>query len=80
MWKSKHDAASAKKKKKVRNYQHPQEWRPGDGKGRKYTRNDRVSWNGKIWTCRKTHFAGEANRSPDHAFGFWKEEGPVNAE
>ncbi|KAB2576322.1 hypothetical protein BFW01_g9121 [Lasiodiplodia theobromae] len=87
MWKNKHDAVSAKKKKKTQR-DRPREWRSSDhgdatqdgaADKKKYTRNDRVTWDGKLWTCRKTHFAQEAN-TPDKEVGLWKEEGPVSAD
>ncbi|KAF4300918.1 hypothetical protein GTA08_BOTSDO07015 [Botryosphaeria dothidea] len=79
MWKNKHDAVSAKKKKKSSKYQQLQDWRQGDGNDKKYTRNDRVLWNGKVWACRKTHLSRDTG-TPDQEFGLWKEEGPVNAD
>lgn len=87
MWKNKHDAVSAKKKNKSRKELQLQDWHSSnqgtDGQstnsGKRYTRNDRVIWNGKVWACRKTHLA-RGSSAPDQEFGLWREEGPVKPE
>ncbi|OJD34633.1 uncharacterized protein BKCO1_2100094 [Diplodia corticola] len=87
MWKNKHDAVSAKKRTKTQAERQPQGWRSSDNGNaapdgaadKKYTRNDRVTWDGRVWACRKTHFAREAS-TPDREVGLWKDEGPVSAD
>ena len=44
-----------------------------NGDERKYTKNDKVSWGGSTWTCRKSHFSQDT-KTPGHSYQLWKEE------
>lgn len=53
-------------------------WAPFSGKEedapkeRKYTRNDKVIHEGKVWICRKSHWQSDSGR-PDDDIKHWKE-------
>ncbi|KAK4999703.1 hypothetical protein LTR66_001299 [Elasticomyces elasticus] len=74
MWKNKHAGVSAKKPKKKKgtceSRSQPQEW-VADGKS--YTQNDRVTWDGKVWKCRRSH-KSRIHDTPEKAVGCWKED------
>lgn len=87
MWKNKHEAVSAKKPKGKRSKSATVNGGSDDGDGEgamgdgddqwhegnhKYTRNDRVRYDGKIWTCRRSH-RSEEDKPPDKLQGYWKE-------
>ena len=84
MWKNKHEAVSAKKKKKKQNsasqrIQQDDELRmwciPEElVDDKKYSRNDRISWDGGTYTCRKTHWASESDKTPDKDVKYWRED------
>lgn len=40
---------------------------------KKYTRNDRVIYDDKVWVCRKTHWAADASGPPEQEQALWKE-------
>ncbi|KAK5175906.1 uncharacterized protein LTR77_001046 [Saxophila tyrrhenica] len=42
--------------------------------GRKYTKNDRVAYNGEVWLARKSHLSVEGGRTPDQAHALWKQD------
>ena len=85
MWKNKHEAVSAKKpKRKVKKSADAaeptemqaavvatdmEEWVEDN---RKYTRNDRVLRDGRVWICRKSHSSKEG-RPPEASYSLWKE-------
>ena len=49
-----------------------------EGKGVRYTVNDKVRWEGKVWICRKSHFSRE-DETPGKAIGLWKEDDSVQS-
>ena len=69
MWKNKHAGVSAAKKRKRSRGAHVREWSPSDVK---YTTNDIVSHDGKVWICRKSHQSGETT-NPGVGYALWKE-------
>ena len=120
MWKNKHEAVSAKKKKKgkkgrTKSGQDVKPWsaaredtveiavdayKEGDGTASgtassdeeehgslapvtrysdiKYTRNDRVSYDGKLYVCRKSHWADPKNPPPKDIH-LWEDKGDLPA-
>jgi len=75
-WKNKHAGVSAKKPKKKSKGKEDRgdveglgEW---DGVERRYTTNDKVTWDGKVWMCRKSHVSSE-DGTPEKAISMWKE-------
>lgn len=80
MWKNKHEAVSAKMKKgkggkKGRKpSDEMEEWIATE---KKYTPNDRVRWEGKIWICRKSHWSKEEEAPGEKSYKVWKEDDPV---
>ncbi|KAL7007881.1 hypothetical protein EMMF5_002528 [Cystobasidiomycetes sp. EMM_F5] len=97
MWKNKHDAVSAKKRKprtKSKSDTIPP-WRSGHETDenaattdeesalrpqkyphldKKYTKNDKVVYDDRVWVCRKSHFATSAQGPPDKEISLWKED------
>lgn len=83
MWKNKHEAVSAKRPKKARatgeaeaqegTEEGPREavpeWRDT---AVKYTKNDRVRFEGAVWICRKSHVSQEG-KTPAGSVAQWKE-------
>ena len=82
MWKNKHAGVSAKKpkgKKMSRGYIREWSYGPEDDDKKeeesvRYTRNDRVLWEGKEWVCRRGHSSVEKTK-PGVAWTWWKEVG-----
>lgn len=69
MWKSKHAGVSAKKPKRKK----PVPFQDWQGCTR-YIFNDKVSYEEKVWICRRSHTSSEA-KAPSKGYGFWKEAG-----
>ena len=75
-WKNKVAGASAKKpKNKKGKKEEIKEW---SGEDKKFTVNDKVVWEGKVWVCRKSHFSRE-EETPGKGIGLWKEDDVANA-
>ena len=68
MWKNKHAGASAKKPKRKKKAQ----FRDWNDFGVNYVTNDKVSYDGRLWTCRKSHQSSETTK-PSRGYTFWKE-------
>lgn len=82
MWKNKHEAVSAKKpKKKAKKDAGTESAATSAGAGLqdwsgdelRYTRNDKVRWDGRAWMCRKSHWSEEA-KTPGVTHSLWKED------
>lgn len=71
-WKNKFAGVSAKKPKKgkAKGKGELGEW---TSQGIKYTKNDRVMREGRVWICRKSHQSREGDE-PEKAIALWKED------
>lgn len=71
MWKNKHAGVSAKKPKKKSAIEAPpaKQWNSGEVR---YTTNDKVIEDGKVWICRRSHLSG-GNRRPGLGYTYWKD-------
>lgn len=69
MWKNKHAGVSAKKPKQ-KSRSAPVQW---THLPTKFTKNDRVKYDGVVWICRRSHTSGETTK-PGQGYTFWKEE------
>ena len=68
MWKNKHEGTSAKKPKR-KNGARIREW---NEYSKLYVTNDKVSYDGSVWICRKGH-KSSGTTSPRVGYTFWKE-------
>ncbi len=67
MWKNKHAGTSAKKPKRKE-----AKLRKWNDSSKQYITNDKVSYDGRVWICRKSHKSSETT-SPRVGYAFWKE-------
>lgn len=67
MWKNKHAGVSAKKPKPKQRVA-VRDWQDHTS----YVFNDKVTYEGKVWSCRRSHTSSVAN-VPGKGYGFWKE-------
>ena len=44
-----------------------------DENGRRFVKNDKVLWDGRVWVCRKSHSSNE-RKTPGSAYSLWKED------
>lgn len=70
MWKNKHAGVSAKKPKAKKGVD-VAEWKVNRGK---YTKNDKVRFDGRTWVCGKSHSSSEVS-APGCGCTYWKEAG-----
>lgn len=69
MWKNRHAGVSAKKPKPKQRVA-IRDWH----KYTTYVFNDKVMYEEKVWSCRRSHTSSEAN-VPGNGYNFWKEAG-----
>ena len=69
MWKNKRAGVSAKKPKR-RVGAEVRDWSVSDVK---YVTNEKVSYDGKVWICRRSHRSRETT-NPGAGYAFWKED------
>ena len=68
MWKNKHEGVSAKRPKH-KSREPPKAWVE---KNMSYVNNDRVTYDSKLWICRRSHNSNE-KKTPEKAYRYWKE-------
>lgn len=68
MWKNKHKGVSAKKPKH-KSRMPPKAW---VAETMSYVNNDRVTYDNKLWICRRSHHSDE-KKTPENAYRYWKE-------
>ena len=67
MWKNKHAGVSAKKPKPKKDVA-SRDWQDCTN----YAFNDKVTYEGTVWSCRRSHTSSKA-KVPGKGYCFWKE-------